>query len=348
MSAFVRSSQSTGNDPAPQKARAAKARTARARRKGVADILDCVVVGAGPAGLTALEYLARFHRRAVALGASGPKPRLLLIDRTYNLPGYPEGVNGQVLLRCLRQQAEDMGGTVRASTVLRVEGADGDFTVHLQRGKPLRARKIILAMGVRDRRPDIPGIERHDGHFVRYCPVCDGFEHTGKRLGILGSGPSVARHALFLQTFSNHITIFLHGHSADTLGRYRKALAQKGIEVQAARVVKIIEGKRGHEDAVDPDSAYTGAGVCLEDGSEHPLSVLYGALGCDLHLESVAHLGLKRDEDGYIVTDINQETSVPGIYAAGDMVSQINQLSVAFGQATIAAVRVHNVLDDEE
>lgn len=347
MTTRVRNSQSREVGPAPEKVRAAKARTVRARRKG-ATLLDCAIIGAGPAGLTALEYLARFHRRAVALGASGPKPRLLLIDRTYNLPGYPEGVNGQVLLRRLRAQAEEMGGTVRASMVQRIEGADGDFTVHLQRGKPLHARKIILAMGVRDRRPDIPGIERHDGHFVRYCPVCDGFEHTGKRLGILGSGPSVARHALFLQTFSNHITIFLHGHSPDTLGRYRRALAQKGIRVETARVVKIIEGKREREDAADPDSNYAGAGVCLEDGSEHPLSVLYGALGCDLHLEAVAHLGLKLDEDGYIITDVNQETSVPGIYAAGDMVSQINQISVAFGQATIAAVRIHNTLDDEE
>ncbi len=309
-------------------------------------MLDCAIIGAGPAGLTSLEYLARFHRRAVALGAGAPKPRLLFIDRTYNLPGYPEGVKGQVLLRRLRQQAEAMGGTVRASMAQRIEGANGDFTVHLQRGKPLQARKIILAMGVRDRRPDIPDIERHDGHFLRYCPVCDGFEHTGKRLGILGSGPSVARHALFLQTFSNHITIFLHGHSPDTLGRYRKTLAEKGIEVHAARVVKIIDGKR--EDAADPDSNYAGAGVCLEDGSEYPLSVLYGALGCDLRLEPVAHLGLKLDEDGYIITDVNQETSVPGMYAAGDLVSQINQISVAFGQATVAAVRIHNSLDDEE
>ncbi|HVF09968.1 MAG TPA: hypothetical protein VNA16_04150, partial [Abditibacteriaceae bacterium] len=77
------------------------------------DLLDCVIAGAGPAGLTALTYLARFHRRAVALGGSGPRPRILLIDRSYNLPGYPEGIPGAALMRRLREQAEEMGGAVR-------------------------------------------------------------------------------------------------------------------------------------------------------------------------------------------------------------------------------------------
>jgi thioredoxin reductase (NADPH) len=80
------------------------------------DILDCVIIGAGPAGLTALEYLARFHRRVVALGAKGPQPRLLWIDRTYNLPGYPQGIPGPLMLRRLRDQAEEYGGIVRDET----------------------------------------------------------------------------------------------------------------------------------------------------------------------------------------------------------------------------------------
>jgi len=306
------------------------------------DVFDCAIVGAGPAGLAALEYLARFHRRAVALGACGPAPRLLYIDRTYNLPGYPEGIQGRALLERLRVQAETMGGLVRDETVVRVEGRDEDFRLLLSDDSTLRARKVVLAMGVRDREPNIPNIKPHIGHFVRYCPVCDGFEHSGKHLGILGHGPSVARHALFLQTFSNRISIFLDGHSHQTLERYNRVLESNGIEVYEARVVKIVEGKRE-----DGETDYVGRGVCLDDGSEHELAVLYGALGCDLHFEPVAQLNLNLDEDGYIMTDINQQTSVPGLYAVGDVTSQINQISVAFGQATIAAVRIHNALDDE-
>lgn len=302
---------------------------------------DCVVLGAGPAGLTALTYLARFHRRAVALGAAGPRPRLLYIDRTYNLPGYPEGVPGKVLLRRLREQAEEYGGEVWDTVARRVDGEPRGFRITLADGIPLHARTVLLAMGVCDRTPDIPGIERHEGHFVRYCPVCDGYEHTDKRLGILGSGPTVARHALFLRTFSEHIAVLLHGESPDTLGRYAPLLVRQGISVYSSRVVRILE----EDDTGTSD--YRGAGVGLADGSEHPLAVLYGALGCDVNLGPVCHLDLKLDDEGYIRTDINGETSLPGLYAAGDIVSNINQISVAFGQATVAAVRIHNALDEE-
>src|SRR4028119_2153738 len=98
------------------------------------ELLDCVILGAGPAGLTALTYLARFHRRAVALGGSGPRPRVLSIDRTYNLPGYPEGIPGSVLIRRLREQAHEMGGEVRETISTRIEGHNGNFTIHLKDG----------------------------------------------------------------------------------------------------------------------------------------------------------------------------------------------------------------------
>ena len=304
--------------------------------------LDCVIVGAGPAGLTALTYLARFHRRAVALGGAGPRARLLLIDRSYNLPGYPDGIPGAVLLRRLREQAEEMGGQVLDTVARRVDGRQGDFTVHLADQPPLRARVVLLAMGVCDREPDIPGIAPHIGQFVRYCPVCDGYEHTGKRLGILGDGPGVARHALFLRTFSDRIAVFLHGKSTETLGRYAGMLERRGIAVYEPRVVRILV------DDSSPESDHPGCGVALEDGSEHPLGVLYAALGCDVNLHPVRHLDLKLDEEGYVLVNINQQTSLPGLYAAGDLVSDVNQISVAFGQAAVAGIRIHNALDDEE
>lgn len=206
----------------------------------VSEPFDAVIVGAGPAGLTALTYLARFHRRAVALGGEGPTPRLLLIDRTYNLPGYPDGVAGSVMLRRLREQAEEMGGEVVDTVARRIDGENGAFSVEVEEGAPLRARKLILAMGVRDREPDIPGIKAHVGRFLRYCPVCDGFEHTGKQLGVLGCGPVVARHALFLRSFSEHISVFLHGEPPACLGRYAGSLAARGIAVHSPRVIRIL------------------------------------------------------------------------------------------------------------
>lgn len=310
------------------------------------DIYDCVIVGAGPGGLTALEYLARFHRRAVALGAKGPTPRLAWIDRTYNLPGYPQGISGTVMLARLREQAEEYGGEVRDEIATRIDGDDDNFCVTLSSHETLRARKVILAMGIRDREPDIANVKRHIGYFLRYCPVCDGYEHTDKKLGIIGSGESVARHALFLRTFSSHITIFLHGENENSLGRYRARLEREGIRVVQSRISRIVETH--NPDEQDPQLEYVGRGVCLESGDEVELDVLYGALGCNVNLDCVHHLDLRLDEDGYIVTDTEQKTSVEGVYAVGDLVSQINQISVAMGQATIAAVRIHNALDDSE
>jgi thioredoxin reductase (NADPH) len=313
----------------------------RRSRLGTREPFDCVILGAGPAGLTALTYLARFHRRAVAIGSSSHRPRLLLIERSYNLPGYPDGIPGVRLLQNLQAQAEENGGEVWEATARRVERADGGFAVHLEAGATLGARAVLLAMGVRDREPDIPGIGRHVGRFFRYCPVCDGYEHTDRRLGILGSGRVVARHALFLRTFSDQIAVFLHGSRPESLGPYQNVLRRRGLAVHPARVAAIME-REG-----DLESPHDGCGVRLEDGSEHPLDVLYGALGCDVRLDPVRHLDLKLDDEGYVLTGDDQQTSVPGIYAAGDLVSDINQISVAFGQATIAAVRIHHALDEE-
>jgi thioredoxin reductase (NADPH) len=215
----------------------------------------------------------------------------------------------------------------------------------LNNGETLGARKVIIATGIRDREPDIPGITRHTGHFLRYCPVCDGYEHTDKKLGIIGYGPSVARHAIFLRTFSRDITVFLHGESQSSLENYKGKLERLKIKVVETRISKLVETHNPEEQ--DPQLEYTGRGVCLENGEEVPLDVLYSALGCNVNLDAVHNLELNLDEDGYVVTDTEQQTSVPGVYAAGDIVSQINQISVAMGQATIAAVRIHNALDDD-
>ncbi|MDQ2730900.1 MAG: NAD(P)/FAD-dependent oxidoreductase, partial [Armatimonadota bacterium] len=209
-------------------------------------------------------------------------------------------------------------------------------------GETLLTRKVILAMGIKDREPDITGISDHVGRFLRYCPVCDGYEHTDKRLGILGSGPAVARHALFLRSFSNCITLFLHGEDPASLEEYATVLAKKHIDVQQSRITRILE------EEIEGEKGCRGTGVRLEDGSEHPLEALYISLGCNVNLGPVAGLPINVDEDGFVITDAYQETSVPGIYAAGDLVSQLSQISVAFGQAAVAAVRIHNELDDSE
>lgn len=306
-------------------------------------LLDCAIIGAGPAGLTALTYLTRFHRRVVALGAVQQNSRVHLIDRSHNVPSYRDGIRGAELIDNLREQAQQVGGDVRESLAEKVEGGNNGFTVHLDEGELLRARKLILCMGIKDRRLAIPGWEKYEGNFLRYCPVCDGYEHTGKQLGLLGSGPTVARHAIFLRTFSTHVSVFLNGERRTSLGDYAATLARKNIAVHEPRVVGFLESNDQTKHLM-----HHACGICLEDGSRHELDVFYSALGCDMQLSPVRHLGLKLDDEGYIVTDIAQKTNIPGIYAAGDITSQLNQISIAFGQATVAAINVHNELDEED
>ncbi len=304
---------------------------------------DCVILGAGPAGITALIYLSRFKRRVVALGTGAndnkAKPRVLLIDRTYNLPGYPEGISGSTLLENLYRQAKSTGGKIRPLLAQRIDGYNGNFTVLTEDGNSLQARKIILAMGVQDKEPDISGISPYIGDFIRYCPICDGYEHSKKRLGILGSGPAVARHALFLRTFSDRVTVFLHDTNPELLGHHNAILEERGIAVHSSRVARILESDDAHE------SQHRGSGILLVDGSKHSLDVLYSALGCNVNLDPVRHLPLQFDDEGYIVTDLSQATSIAGIYAAGDITSQLNQITIAQGQAAVAAINVHNALD---
>lgn len=303
-------------------------------------LLDCVILGAGPAGLTALTYLTRFHRRVVALGAVAHASRLHLIDRSHNVSGYRDGISGDELIAHLREQAQKVGGEAIEHFAEQVQGSDNNFIIHLDAGATLRARKLILCMGVKDRAPDIPGVEEYEGDFLRYCPICDGYEHTDKRLGLLGLGPAVARHALFLRTFSPHISVFLHGKSPESLENYASVLERKNVAIHGARVA-------GFETS-DGQSAHRACDSMLADGSRHKLDVLYSALGCNVQLAPVQHLGLKVDQEGYVITDGAQKTSVPGIYAAGDITSQLNQISIAFGQAAVAAINVHNELDQQD
>jgi thioredoxin reductase (NADPH) len=158
--------------------------------------LDCVILGAGPAGLTALEYLARFHRRVVALGASGRKPRLLFIDRTYNLPGYPEGIPGPVLLHRLREQAESMGGAVCNQIAERIEGENGNFEYSERRLDAARAQDYSCDGRARSL-PRYSQRTAHEGKFPALLPGLRRLRTHGQASGILGSGGSVARHALF-------------------------------------------------------------------------------------------------------------------------------------------------------
>src|SRR3569623_1591307 len=191
---------------------------------------DCIIIGAGPAGLTAASYLARFHLK-IRLFDDGAS-RAALIPRTNNHAGYPDGSPGAELLLVMQRQAERCGA-VREE--VHVDASDpGDGGVAVRGGdRAARARTVLLATGVVNNRPDMPR-DLHDAALakglIRYCPICDGYEVTDKRIGVIGTGEHGMREALFLRGYSKDVTLVAPGAAHVLDDECRKALDAAGIE----------------------------------------------------------------------------------------------------------------------
>ncbi|MCC8363131.1 NAD(P)/FAD-dependent oxidoreductase [Lysobacter sp. A6] len=290
--------------------------------------LDCLVVGAGPAGLTAATYLARFHRRAVVVDAGRSRARW--IPTSHNCPGFPFGVAGPALLEKLRAQAVGYGAEIVSGRIARLE-RDGDaFIACADDGTRWTARYVILATGIVDQMPSMPGLEDAIArNVVRMCAVCDAYEASDDRIAVYAPADVAIRHAVFLRTFSRNVVAVRSeaGEPSDACAR----LAQEA-RVSVLPVARSLE----HD------------GRCcvfrLEDDSVHRFDTVYPVLGCNAQSELATALGAQVDENGELHVDGHQQTSVDGLFAIGDIVSALNQISVAVGHAAIAATSVHNRL----
>lgn len=296
----------------------------------LADV-DCVIIGGGPAGLSAAIYLARF-RRSVRLIDAGHS-RAALIPLSHNYPGFPDGVSGTELLQRLRAQAEQFGVSVLPDTVERLERReDGGFVSHCGQGS-IRSRMVLLASGLQDIEPQMPAIRQAiaDG-LVRYCPICDGYEAAGKRVAVIGHGEHCFKEALFIRHFTDDLTIVTLEAALHVSEAERQTLAERGI--------RLVQGPIAHIERV-------GEGIrvrCLQDGQEYDFDTVYSMLGIKVRSELAQALGAQDDEEGNLLVDAHLQTSIPGLYAAGDVVSGLNQIAVATGHAAIAATAIHNRL----
>jgi thioredoxin reductase (NADPH) len=292
-------------------------------------LLDCVVVGAGPAGLTAAIYLARFRRdfRVIESGES----RAAWIPRTRNHPGFPDGVRGRTLLARMRKQAEAYGADIRQGRVAALRRSGDGFELKIG-DRLLRTRTVILATGVTDNAPDIPGLERGvERGLVRICPICDGYEVMGRSVGVIGQGDHCAREALFLRTWSDDVT-FIHVGGEPLPGPTRAELEAGGVEIIES-AIQAVEIEKRKITAFD-----------FGEGRRRSFDVVYSALGVTPRADLAVQAGAKVDESGRLVVGDHQETSVGGLYAAGDVVRGLNQISTAEGEGAIAATDAHNRL----
>jgi thioredoxin reductase (NADPH) len=294
--------------------------------------MDCLVVGAGPGGLTAAIYLARYLRDFLVVDAGAS--RAAWIPLSHNHAGFPEGIPGPELLARMRQQAERYGARIERGEVktLRRE-PDGSFTAELD-GRSLSARRVLLATGVDDIEPELPDLDGAIRRgFVRHCPICDAYEVRGQKVAIIGYGKCSVREVLLLRGYTDDLTLLTTGRGLELPEDERALLQEAGVRLVDEPVREI---------AIDGDRI----GVWrMQSGQELRFDTLYTALGLRGRSGLARALGAELDADGMLLVDDHQRTSVPGLWAVGDVVKGLGQISVAMGQAAVAATDINNSLE---
>ena len=290
---------------------------------------DCLVIGGGPAGLTAAIYLARFHLDLKVVDAG--KSRASLIPCTHNHAGFPDGISGKELVRLMTEQAQKYGAAIETGRVTRIDRIEGGFRAEWGEGSVI-ARKVLLATGVTNRRPPMDETLHDEAlarGLIRYCPVCDGYEVTDKKVGVIGSGGRGVAEAVFLRGFTEDITLIAPDKAHDLAPEDQAKLREYGI----AAVDGPCHAVAAHEDCIVVDTAE----------GHYTFDSVYPALGSDTHVELALQLGAEL-KDGVLVVDSHQRTSVPGLYAAGDVVLGLDQISHAMGEGGVAATTIRNDL----
>jgi thioredoxin reductase (NADPH) len=293
-------------------------------------VYDALIIGGGPGGLTAAIYLRRF-RRSVILIDKGHS-RLGWIPRTHNYPGFPDGIAGQALLDNLRRQLERYGGSITQGEVQRLE-LDGELFVAGYEDGEVRARAVLLATGIADAGMPVERWQEAVGAgTVRLCPVCDGFDVLDKRVAVVTAESNPVGHALFMRSFTADVTLFERTAQPLVDDAQRARLGEAGIRYVTSPLKGVTMGER-----LRPI-------LNTEDGEHYEFDVLYPMLGEVARSELAVRLGARTAECNELVVDEHQCTTVPGLFAVGDVSQGLNQICVATGEAARAATHIHNIL----
>lgn len=296
--------------------------------------LDCLIVGGGPAGLTAALYLARFNRRFLVV--DGGFARASWIPTSHNIPLFAGGIGGPNILARQRASAEQYGARILSGCVTELRKLPDGFIASVEccKGKrrEVRARRVLLATGAVDIEPDLPDLpDAVQRGLVRYCPICDGYEAMDRKIAVIGFGAQGLAEAVFVaRTYSRDVTLLTLGQGMEFDIDERARVEEHGIKV----IKQPIAALDLNDDRI--------TAVRTTSGVEHRFDVLYSALGMKIRSDLAVALGAEHDAVGALIVDDHNRTSVAGLYAAGDVVRDLSQIVVGMGHAAIAATDMHN------
>ncbi|HJQ36968.1 MAG TPA: NAD(P)/FAD-dependent oxidoreductase [Thermoanaerobaculia bacterium] len=294
---------------------------------------DAIIIGAGPAGLTCAIFLGRYRRRVLVLDDG--KPRNYASKGIHGYLGHHSILPAELLSRG-RAEAAAAGAEFCDARVTKIEQVGDIFEVTTNNNdEVLRARRIVLAYGVRDTLPDIPNIEQYYGTSVHHCPDCDGYESRDKRIGVIAWGKSAVGLALKLLQWSDDVVVFTHGHDREWDDELNSKLLAEQITVKTEKIAS-LEGNEGCVEA-----------AVLSTGERVPVRAIFFSI----HVERTCDLGEKlgcecATEPGEpdIVVDEHRHTTVEGVWAVGDLVAGSKLAITAAADGAIAAIAINKSL----
>ncbi len=300
---------------------------------------DVIIVGAGPAGLTAAIYTGRAKLKTLILESNIPGGNAGITDIIENYPGFPQGINGGELMALFLEQAENFGAELVYDEVLAINSQDGVQTVTTPQGQ-YQGRALIIAAGARRRELGVDGEKEYAGKGVSYCATCDGLFFQKSPVAVIGGGDSAAKEALYLSGIASKVYLVhrREGFRANET-TLDKMLKDARIELKLNKIVKRIEGDKSMMKNLVLYDVKTEQEENLE---VEGVFVSIGMIPASDFLSDLLDLS-----SGYILTDENMMTSVPGIFAAGDVRSKkLRQVSTAVGDGAMAAAAVSEFLKE--
>ncbi|MCQ2444647.1 MAG: FAD-dependent oxidoreductase [Mailhella sp.] len=299
---------------------------------------DAVVIGAGPAGITAALYLVRSGLRTALVESSAPGGQILSTAEIENYPGFPKSVKGWELADLFEAHlapypVDRLRGEV--SAVEPTSGEGGPFRIILAEGAPVEAKAVVACTGARHRKLGAPGEDTYAGMGVSYCAVCDGNFYRGRRVAVVGGGNSALEEALYLSRIVDRVSL-IHRRSAfrGSMVYQEKVRAAENIDIVTDTVIDEIRGSKAGMDSLAVRNIVTGElGTIAAEG-------LFVYVGMD-PVSAYLPAAVEKDSAGFINTDAEMRTSLPGIFAAGDIRSKhCRQVSTAVGDGATAAMSV--------